>query len=119
MLNAAFLDALDLDAERMQRINETAASLAQEGHVHPSQLRDIPLLVIRPSQDLGTLASEEFNRFSPMLRYLLKGIGASAEKGWDLLSYLAFDSAYTRHLMELGQADALARRDDIMAFFQD
>lgn len=119
MLNAAFLDALDLDAERMQRINETAASLAEEGRPHPSQLRDIPLLVIRPSQDLGTLASEEFNRFSPMLRYLLKGIGASTEKGWDLLSYLAFDSAYTRHLMELGQADALARRDDILEFFKD
>lgn len=119
MLNAAFLDALDLDAERMQRINETAASLAEEGRIHPSQLRDIPLLVIRPSQDLGTLASEEFNRFSPMLRYLLKGIGASAQKGWDLLSYLAFDSAYTRHLMELGQADALARRDDIVTFFKD
>lgn len=119
MLNAAFLDALDLDAERMRRINETAASLAQEGRAHPSQLRDIPLLVIRPSQDLGTLASEEFNRFSPMLRYLLKGIGASADKGWDLLSYLAFDSAYTRHLMELGEADVLAQRDDILEFFKD
>lgn len=118
MLNAAFLDALDLDVERMQRINETAASLAQDGLAHPSGLRNIPLLVIRPSQDLGTLASEEFNHFSNMLRYLLKGIGASMQKGWDLLSYIAFDQAYTRHLMELGEADATARRDEIVAFFE-
>jgi len=117
MLNAAFLDALDLDIERMQRINQTVAGLA--GQPHPSGLREIPLLVIQPSQDLGTLASEEFDRFSNMLRYLLKGIGSSRDKGWDLLSYLAFDQAYTQHLIALGKADALAKRDEIRQFFAD
>ena len=117
MLNAAFLDALELDVERMQRINETAAGLAREGKKHPSGLREIPLLVIRPSQDLGTLASDEFEHFSNMLRYLLRGIGASMQKGWDLLSYLAFDEAYTRQLIDLGQADAMAQRAEIEQFF--
>jgi NTE family protein len=117
MLNAAFLDALDLDIERMRRINETAAGLTDQAH--PSGLREIPLLVIQPSEDLGTLASEEFERFSNMLRYLLKGIGGSRDKGWDLLSYLAFDQVYTRHLIELGRADALVKRDEIRRFFDN
>jgi NTE family protein len=118
MLNAAFLDALDTDIERMQRINKTIAALHKAGKEHPDKLREIPLLAIRPSQDLGSLASEQFNRFSNMLRYLLKGIGASTEKGWDLLSYLAFDEAYTNRLIVLGHQDALAQRDAIQQFFK-
>jgi NTE family protein len=118
MLNAAFLDALDTDIERMQRINKTIAALRQAGKEHPDKLREVPLLVLSPSQDLGSLASEQFNRFSNMLRYLLKGIGASTEKGWDLLSYLAFDEAYTNRLLELGYQDALAQRDAIERFFE-
>ncbi|MFO1428912.1 MAG: patatin-like phospholipase family protein [Candidatus Competibacteraceae bacterium] len=118
MLNAAFLDALDTDIERMQRINKTIAALRLAGKEHPDKLREVPLLVLSPSQDLGTLASEQFNRFSNMLRYLLKGIGASTEKGWDLLSYLAFDEAYTGRLLELGYQDALAQREVIQRFLE-
>jgi NTE family protein len=120
MLNAVFLDALELDMERLRRINQTVGLLSAENRErHPHKLRQIPLLAIQPSQDLGTLASEQFAHFSPMLRYLLKGIGASQKKGWDLLSYLAFDEAYTGHLIELGYQDALARREEIKAFFAD
>lgn len=117
MLNAAFLDALDADIERLRRINITVSMLSEEARQqHPYKLRHIPLLAIRPSEDLGTLASEQFQRFPAMLRYLLKGIGASTEKGWDLLSYLAFDEAYTRRLIDLGHADALAQREQIEHF---
>lgn len=120
MLNAAFLDALEGDIERMQRINQTVALLSPEARQrHPAGLRMIPLLAIGPSRDLGTLASEQFERFSPMLKYLLRGIGASAAKGWDLLSYLAFDEAYTGQLIELGYRDVLARRGDIERFFMN
>ena len=117
MLNAAFLDALDADVERMHRINITVSLLSEKARAqHPFKLRNIPLLAIRPSQDLGTLASEQFERFPAMLRYLLKGIGASSAKGWDLLSYLAFDKAYTQRLIELGYGDALAQHDEIKQF---
>lgn len=117
MLNAAFMDSLESDIERLERINQTIALLTEERRIqHPHKLRKIPLLVIRPSQDLGTLASEQFQRFPLMLRYLLRGIGASNQKGWDLLSYLAFDQTYTRQLLELGQADALAHREEIARF---
>jgi hypothetical protein len=37
----------------------------------------------------------------------------------DLLSYLLFDTAYTTPLVELGYADAEAKRDQLAEFFSD
>jgi NTE family protein len=118
MLNAAFLDGLDGDAERMERINETIQLIDEKRRAeHPYFLRTIPLQVIRPSMDLGLLAVDQFKRFPLALRYVLKGIGASDERGSDFMSYLAFDPAYTAPLLELGRSDALALKDEIEAFF--
>lgn len=116
LLNALFLDSLDADVERMRRINETLRLIPAETRTK-SRLREIPLLVIRPSRDLGNLARNEFNRFPPMLRYLLRGLGASEDRGWDLLSYLAFHSSYTVPLLETGYNDAWAMKDEIKDFF--
>lgn len=115
LMNAIFLDSLDTDSERMRRINETV-KLIPEKTKNRSGLRTIPLLVLRPSQDLGQLARDQFYRFPPFLRYLLRGLGASQERGWDLLSYLAFHGSYTIPLMETGYKDALARRAEIFEF---
>ena len=73
--------------------------------------------MIRPSVDLGALAADQFKRMPAMLRYLLKGIGASEGRGVEFLSYLAFDPSYTRPLIEIGRKDALSRKDEIEAFF--
>lgn len=118
MLNAAFLDGLDSDVERMERINQTIAIMTDDQRAHhPGRLRSIPMLIIRPSTDLGALASEQFHRFPRALRYMMRGIGASEERGWDFLSYLAFDYHYSRLLLQLGQADAQAQREKIVEFF--
>jgi NTE family protein len=117
LLNAVFLDSLEADLERLERINRTIQLLDQERRgSHPDQLRHIPILAIKPSRDLGSLASEQFQRFPRALRHLLRGLGASDDAGWDLLSYLAFDSAYTGRLLSLGYDDAVARRDEISRF---
>jgi len=84
---------------------------------HPHRLRSIPLLVIRPSVDLGRLAADQFRRLPAALRYLTRGIGASPERGADFVSYLAFDPSYTRPLIEIGRRDAVAQKDEIEAFF--
>jgi NTE family protein len=119
LLNAVFLDSLDSDLERLERINRTLSlvprSKLENGDV---DLRPLPALVLRPSQDLGKLAADEYHRFPAMLRYMLKGIGATGHAGEDLLSYLAFEPIYVRRVMDLGYADTMARRDEIAEFLQ-
>ena len=118
MLNASFLDSLEADAERMTRINHTIALLNEEQRRRqPAPLHVLPLLVIRPSMDLGKLASDQLENFPALLRHMLRGLGVSEDNGGDLLSYLSFDPAYTVPLLELGRADAHAQRSAIEAFF--
>ncbi len=117
LLNAIFLDALESDLERLMRVNRTVALLPPEQQGTPAQpLRAVPVLVLRPSQDLGTLAADQYTRFPRMLRYLLKGIGATGDTGADLLSYLAFEPEYVNRLMDLGYADATRQADEIQEF---
>ena len=118
MLNATFLDSLEADGERMTRINHTVALLDDDQkRRQQNPLHVVPLLMIRPSQDLGQLAADQLGNFPGLLRHLLRGLGASDDTGGDLLSYLAFDPAYTLPLLELGRADANAQRAAIEAFF--
>lgn len=119
MFNSLFLDAIEFDYERLQRINDTIRILHEVEELRSrSHLKIIPTLLIRPSVDLGVLAAKQFERFPHMLRYLLKGIGAGQERGADLLSYIAFDKAYTSKLIEIGIQDTLSRKKEIRAFFE-
>jgi NTE family protein len=118
LLNAGFLDNLEADLERMERINETLQLMPEKVRAElPSKLQVIPVLTIRPSEDLGLIAWREFDRFTSMLRHLLRGLGASRSSGWDLVSYLAFDRAYARKLLELGYQDAINHEREIVDFF--
>lgn len=117
MLNAIFLDSLDSDLERLERVNRTLALVPPERLRHgEADMRTVPALVLRPSEDLGRLAEGGFDRLPAMLRYLLKGIGAASRGGEDLLSYLAFEPVYVGRVMALGREDTLARRDEIREF---
>ena len=117
LLNSVFLDSIDTDFERLERINRML-QLVPRDRRSGSGLRPIPALLLRPSQDLGKLAADEYQRFPAMLRYVLKGIGASGHAGEDLLSYLAFEPVYVKRVMDLGHADTLARRDEIAEFLR-
>jgi NTE family protein len=46
----------------------------------------------------------------------VSGQGRDA-RGAALASYLLFEAPYTRELMRLGEADTLARREEVLAFF--
>jgi NTE family protein len=118
LLNALFLDSLDNDLERLQRINRTLSLIPEQVRAtHPDALRAVPALVLRPSRDLGRLAADQYEKFPAMLRHLLRGIGATGDSGWDLLSYVAFQPEYIGKLIDLGFADTLAHRLEIEAFF--
>lgn len=118
LLNALFLDSLDNDMERVERINRTLTFIPEEvRRAQPEFLRPIPSLSLRPSKDLGRLAASEYERFPAPIRHLLRGIGATGDSGWDLLSYVAFQPGYIRTLIDLGYEDTIARAKEIEAFF--
>jgi NTE family protein len=117
LLNAVFLDSIDTDLERLERVNKTLALVPGERvSSRDVDLRHIPVLALHPSEDLGQLASDEYHRFPGMLRYLLKGIGVTASSGVDLLSHLAFEPVYIGRAMEMGYRDTMARKDEVEAF---
>ena len=119
-LSNIFLDALAVDVERLQRINNTLALLTDEARASTS-LRPIEVLVIAPSQRLDDIAAKHLHALPVPIRAMLRGIGVSGEgddaRGAALASYLLFEAPYTRELMALGEADTFARRDAVVGFF--
>lgn len=116
LLNALFLDHLDSDAERLERINHTLSISAPPPGIRGAQFRVIPVLTLRPSRELGGLAADQMEHFPRVVRYLLRGMGAGRRGGSDLVSYLAFERTYVDRLQSLGYEDTLARRAELEDF---
>jgi len=113
LFNAIFLDSLDNDALHLERINTIIRDVPQEKR---GKLREIGLLVLRPSKDLGVLANEFEPQLPPTFRYLTRRLGTKQAKSQDLMSTVMFQRDYIRQLIEMGDADASARGDEIEAF---
>lgn len=115
LFHSIFLDSLETDAERLERLNMVLRSLP-EGKPGPGGLRPIELLHLRPSQDLGAMARPHFSRLKPLMRGLVQAMGGHQVGAADFVSYLLFDPAYTVPLMELGFRDACDQWDTLAAF---
>jgi len=119
VLNSIFLDSLEADLERLQRINKTISLLSTEQLVEGGiKLRKIETLVISPSQELEAIAARQARHLPRTIRFLLRGLGGFKHGGSNLVSYLLFEKPYTRELIDLGYKDAMQRKDEIMAFLQ-
>ncbi len=112
-LNSVLLDAVDIDYERLSRINETVGKL-RPGSETP--LKPIDVFMIRPTLDVGRLAAKEEHEFPWAIRYLLRGLGDPRESA-DLISYLLFESSFTTKLVALGYKDVMDKAQDIRNFF--
>ena len=119
-LSSIFLDALAVDAERLQRINATLSLIPAEVRAQAA-LKPVRLLLISPSERLDDIAARHLDALPNSIRALLGGIGVSkggpGSNGAALASYLLFEDAYTRELMALGEKDTDARRSEVLEFF--
>jgi NTE family protein len=120
MLDTLFMDGLFGDLERTTRINLILEQLGTAGLKEPiSKLRRIDSMVLLPSFDMRDVAGRHAGELPLPLRLLLKGVGAGARDGRQLISYLLFEKGYTRELIELGYQDGRSRSDDLAAFLFD
>ncbi|MFO0551900.1 MAG: patatin-like phospholipase family protein [Polyangiaceae bacterium] len=136
VLNAFLLDHITSDFEILDRVNtmidqgvrafgpdfmERVNAAASSNHA--PEFRRVKTLVVRPSEDIGRIAesyvrSSRVRAGAAMRRVLsLLDVGEASEA--DLASYMLFDGAFARRLIELGWSDAEAQRDSLRDFFED
>ena len=116
-MSSIFLDGLSSDIERLNRINATLSLLTPEQR-KLTVLRPVEMLAITPSKPLDLIASRHVGSLPLPIRTMLSAIGATERRGSALASYLLFESAYTRSLIELGQIDTFSKRDEVLQFFE-
>lgn len=118
VLDSVFVDSLDSDLERINRVNKTLKLIPKEIRDKETNLRPIETLSISPSKDLSELSGQYFHTLPPMVRFFFRRIGIDDDEGSTVLSYLLFESLYTKELLELGYKDAMNMSDSIVDFFQ-
>ncbi|MDP3638864.1 MAG: patatin-like phospholipase family protein [Azonexus sp.] len=116
-LSSIFLDSLEVDIERMQRINQTLSSIPPEIRAQSTiPLRPIKTLIIAPSERLDRIAAEHATALPWAIKLMLSGVGAMNRRGGALTSYLLFEKPYTRALIDLGYADTMAQSTEVGDF---
>lgn len=127
-LNALLLDPVDADIRTVQRLNDVVrwgrkrfgeefVQALEEEH----GLREIQILRISPSEDIGAIARSVFRTDPPDVSgpvwALLSLLADPANVGEsDLLSYLLFDHHFTATLEQLGYEDARRNEETIAQF---
>ncbi|TNF91462.1 MAG: patatin-like phospholipase family protein [Gammaproteobacteria bacterium] len=115
VLDTLFMDSLNADIERMNRINLTISETKNnQVEVNDTTLRPVEFLLITPSTDLRELVYKHINSAPISVRVLLRGMGALNREGRPLISYLLFESGFCRELIELGYKDGLANKKEIL-----
>lgn len=112
LLNAVFLDLLDQDAVRLEKVNDLVRKVPPEDR---GDFRIIRLATLRPARDLGRLATDFETRLPFLFRFLTRGLGTRQTESPDLLSFLLFEPSYLERLMEMGERDADARMGELDA----
>jgi NTE family protein len=113
LYNAIFLDLIDQDVLRLERMNFVLRKLPPEQR---SGMRVVNILVMRPSRDLGKLSREYEPLLPGFFRFMTRGLGTRQTASPDILSLVMFQGDYLGRLIELGEADAEARADEIDHF---
>ncbi len=117
MLDTLFMDGLYSDLERMTRFNELIDAVPEEHRGEEfKRMRPVDTMVILPSKDLRDIAHKHRKAMPFALRALLRGIGGKGGSENRLVSFLLFEQAFTRELIELGYNDAMQMKDELKRF---
>ena len=115
LLDTVFTDTLNSDLERLWRINQTL-DLIPERERNRLKLKRVETCVLKPSQDLDTIALAYLRKLPLKLRRLLRVLGVKGDETSSLASFLMFYPGYCQQLIKLGYQDTLRERERITAF---
>lgn len=137
VFNALLLDPIDYDLQMLDRFNALVGVIDDTLEPHEKDrvdrvltetrgapYRRLETLVFRPDEDLGRVAGRHL-RDEKVIPQIGRGASwllrraARADATWevDLASYVLFDGAYGRILIEHGRKDVLRRADAVRRFF--
>ena len=114
-LDSIFLDSLEVDMERLRRINKTVDLVSEEVRQHMN-LHHVDVMLISPSQSIEKIAGRYAGQLPWAIRFLLSGVGAMRRNGSNLVSYVLFEKDFCRALIDLGYQDAMSRKQELMEF---
>ncbi|MEA2344272.1 MAG: hypothetical protein QOF63_2441 [Thermoanaerobaculia bacterium] len=113
LINAVFLDVIDEDVTRMERMNEMISKLDASQR---NGFKPIDLFVMRPSVDLGRLAGEHEKYLPRNMKLLTRALGTRETESPDFISMLMFEPHYTTALIKIGENDVASRLDEFRVF---
>lgn len=115
---SVFHDTLQADVEQAQRVTRTLQQLPREmAAVLP--FRAVEVVSVQPSESLDALAQAYVHELAGPVRQALDGLGALKGGGGALASYLLFEPGFVRALVALGERDAYARKEELLAFMAE
>lgn len=116
IMSSSFTDSLEMDIERLHRINNTVKQLPADA---TTTLRPVEYLVLSPElASIEELASQYASSLPPAIRSFVRGSGMFRRSGSNVLSYLLFETDYTQALMELGYRETRAREVELREFLR-
>ena len=117
IMGSIFLDSLDVDLERLQRINTTLRMIPEERlKTNEMRLRQVKCMVVSPSLEINTIAEQHALALPRTIRLFYRAIGAMRRDGSSLLSYVLFEESFCRALIDLGYHDTMPRKEEILHF---
>ena len=116
LLNSAFVDSIETDIERLERINQLIRLMPEQDSFTDHKLRPIDALVISPSQAIDALADDFVPGLPRSIRTFLRGSGNRSAGGVNIASYLLFTHKFSERLIQLGYNDGMENIEELRRF---
>jgi NTE family protein len=114
ILNSVLLDGIEMDIERLNRINTFLEKVPKDLHDNLN-FKPVDYIWVHPSEDIGQIAASMSSRLPRVIRYLLKGLGP-IEDASEIVSYLLFEPDFCKKLIEIGYKDGMSQKEKISQF---